>query len=108
MEYRRESEQETGEKRDEAGEGQHASVHCNLSGARQVSRKVMYENGNASVEKGQCEKIAGSGKYQAFSHQLARNAGLTGAKRCAESNFTGARRGTREQQVADVGARDQQ
>ena len=63
---------------------------------------------HTEVAGGEAENSAGKRQKQAFGEQFAHDARAGGAESGADGEFAGAARGTRQQQVGDVGAGDQQ
>ena len=105
----REPEGQPGQERDREREAEHGRVYAERAGlveprevrAAQRGQKVYAPRGEENAE-----ATAAEGQQQTLAQQLARDAPAARAERRADGEFPPPRRGAREQEVRDVGARE--
>ena len=106
VQRRRQPEQQAGDHRDRDGEHEHRSAHGRLH--RRVSRHEGEQRGNDPSRREHARDAAERGQQKAFGQQLSDQACASGAQREPHRNLTLPRGRTRQQQIADVRARDDQ
>ena len=105
---RAEAEHDRGQERHREREQQHGRVHRDLREPRQVSRRHEDERAHAGDRERESGDAAGHRDRQRLDQQLPDDAGSIGAERVAHRDLGLPRRRLSEQQMRDVGARDQQ
>jgi hypothetical protein len=94
--------------RDQRGKNQNAGVHRRRGDARNARRVPRRQRPHTERGQQQAGNGADAGKHEAFGHQLTDDSSCPGAERTAHGHLALTRLGTREQQIGDVRARDQQ
>ncbi len=109
VQRRRQTEQDPGAERDRGEEGDDGAVHGELNPVRLADiLRGGVEETDADVGERQAEHTADDGKQHALDQQLPHDPPAVGAERDAHGNLARPVRRAREQQVGDVGARDEQ
>jgi hypothetical protein len=105
---RRQTEQQAGGGRNHGGGEDHCAIDMQIDGAGEARRYEALEHRHAPWRNEQSECAARTGKQEVLGDGLAGQAQRTGAQRAPHGELAGASGGPDQQQVADVGARDQQ
>jgi hypothetical protein len=106
---RRDAEDETGDDRHECGEQQHAGVERHVEPLDHTTRGRQAQKRAGSPDReDRSERAAGQRQQQALGQQLADDASAARADCQARGDFRLPRGAARDQQTAEVAARDQQ
>ncbi len=84
------------------------AVQAHFLKARQVARTERHEEMNGAPGQGQADRAAGNRQPRAFGQEVAGDAAAARAQGAAHGNLPLPGLGTDQEQVRDVGARDEQ
>src|SRR5205085_1920031 len=108
FEGRRQTEESSGHHRDYKCECQYVTIECYAGCTRQGLRKQRQSCMSSPLRQQQSEQAAAHGKQHALGKKLADNPALGRTQGKANSKFAAARSGSRQQEIGDVHAGDQE
>jgi hypothetical protein len=107
-EARHAAEEKAGDDRETEREQEHRAVDRDRERIRRTAEAEPADHRDACIRKRESDRAARERKHQVFDEQLACDAQSAGTERGAHGHFLLPRRQTRQHEIGDVGARDQQ
>src|SRR5579864_4186278 len=112
LESRDQAEYDAGDDGNKNRKAQNSPVHSDQrpvqSDARKTGRVDRHEGANPGETENQPQHASGQGKHDALGEQLPDNPAASGADRRPDGDLASPSRGSRQQQIGDVGTGDQQ